>query len=205
MTSEVSPVGVLPDFDGDEVALGPPPPATPSLVGGPPLGDPESVARTICLRLLDRRARTRSELADALRRKGVPDDAATAVLDRFTAVGLIDDDALAATYALAQHRERGLSGRAVAAKLRRRGVDEQTVASAVEPIDRDSEYAAAEALARKKLRSLGGLEPLAQARRLVGLLGRRGYSPGLAHDAVRAVLTDAAESLDGSDGSAWVT
>jgi regulatory protein len=207
MTSEVPP--------DDEVALGSPPlatppPATPSLAGGPPStsagvppsGDPESVARTICLRLLDCRARTRAELAEALRKKGVPDDAATAILDRFTDVGLIDDDALAATYALAQHRERGLARRAVAVKLRRRGVDEQTVASALGQIDRDSEYAAAEALARKKLRSLGGLEPIAQARRLVGLLGRRGYSPGLAHEVVRAVLAEGAESLD---GSAWVT
>ncbi|MGH8960620.1 MAG: regulatory protein RecX [Jatrophihabitantaceae bacterium] len=181
MTSEIPPE--------DEVALGPP-------------GDPESVARTICLRLLDRRARTRAELADALRKKGVPDDAAVPVLERFTEVGLIDDGALAATYALAQHRERGLAGRAVAARLRRRGVDEQTVAAAVEPIDRDSEYAAAEALARKKLRSLDGLEPLVQARRLVGLLGRRGYTPGLAHEVVRAVLADVAETVD---GSTWVT
>lgn len=190
MTSEAPPE--------DEAALGPP-------------GNPESVARTICLRLLDRRARTRAELAEALRKKGVSDGASAAVLDRFAEVGLIDDDALAATYAIAQHRERGLAARAVAAKLRRRGVDEQTVAAAVEPIDRDSESAAAEALARSKLRALGALEPIVQARRLVGLLGRRGYSPGLAHEVVRAVLADAAESAKSTesgesiDGSAWVT
>lgn len=174
----------------------------PSSVGGPSSGDPRAQARTICLRLLDQRARTRSELADALRKKDVPDDAAAAVLDRFTEVGLIDDEALAAAYALAQHRDRGLAGRAVAAKLRRRGVDEQAVAAAVEPIDRDSEYAAAEALARKRLRSLGGLDPLVQARRLVGLLGRRGYAPGLAHEVVRAVVAEIDES---ADSSAWVT
>src|SRR5690242_9098299 len=109
---------------GDEAALGPPSPATPSLAGGPPLGDPESVARTICLRLLDRRARSRAELATALRKRGVPDDAATAVLDRFAVVGLIDDAALADTLAAAQHRGRGLAGRAVAVKLRQRGIAE---------------------------------------------------------------------------------
>src|SRR6266498_4918200 len=36
-------------------------------------GDPESVARAICLRLLTQRARSRAELAEALRRRGVPD------------------------------------------------------------------------------------------------------------------------------------
>jgi regulatory protein len=168
----------------DEAALGPP-------------GDPESVARTICLRLLDRRARSRAELATALRKRGVPDDAAGAVLDRFAEVGLIDDAALAGTLAAAQHRERGLAGRAVAVKLRQRGIAEPQVRAAIESIDRDSEYAAAQALVAKKLRSLGGLEPQVQARRLVGLLGRRGYAPGLAHEVVRAALAEA-EFLGGA-------
>src|SRR5262249_23857501 len=69
-------------------------------------GDPESVARAICLRLLAQRARTRAELAQALRRRGVPDGAAGSVLDRFAEVGLIDDAALAQNAALT-HRERG--------------------------------------------------------------------------------------------------
>lgn len=167
----------------DEAVLGPP-------------GDPESVARMICLRLLDRRARSRAELATALHKRGIPDDAASAVLDRFAEVGLIDDAALAGTLAAAQHRERGLAGRAVAVKLRQRGIAEPQVRAAIESIDRDSEYAAAQALVAKKLRSLGGLEPQVQARRLVGLLGRRGYALGLAHEVVRAALADA-ELIDG--------
>jgi regulatory protein len=180
----------------DEQALGPP-------------GDPETVARTICLRLLDQRARTRAELADALRRKGVPDEPAAAVLDRFAEVGLIDDEALAGTFALAQHRERGLARRAVAVKLRRRGLDEQVVAAALDPIDRDSEYAAARTLVAKKLRSLSGLDPQAQARRLVGLLGRRGYPAGLAHEVVRealaGVLADTSTLDDAYDAAADLT
>jgi regulatory protein len=183
----VSPDAIPPE---DEAVLGPP-------------GDPESVARTICLRLLDRRARSRAELATALRKRGVPDDAAVTVLDRFAEVGLIDDAALADTLAAAQHRERGLAGRAVAVKLRQRGIAEPQVRAAVESIDRDSEQAAAQALVAKKLRSLAGLEPQVQARRLVGLLGRRGYALGLAHDVVRAALahTELEDAeLDGAAG-----
>jgi regulatory protein len=160
-------------------------------------GDPESVARVICLRQLDRRARTRAELAETLRKRGVPDGVAGKVLDRFTEVGLIDDAALAETAASALHRERGLAGRAVAAKLRQRGVDEQTVAAAIEPIDRDSEYAAARALVGKKLRSLDGLEPAVRVRRLVGLLARRGYPPGLSYEVAReAAAPDAFDADD---------
>ncbi len=162
---------------------------------GPP-GDPDEVARIVCLRMLDRRARTRAELGTALRKRGVPDDAAARVLDRFAELGLIDDVALADGYALAQHRERGLAGRAVAAKLRQRGIADETVRGAVARIDRDSEVAAARRLAERRLRALAGLDPGVQARRLVGLLARKGYPAGLAHETVRAVLAAADDGAD---------
>jgi regulatory protein len=154
---------------------------------GPP-GDPEEVARIVCLRMLDRRAYTRAELAGALRKRGVPSEAAERVLDRFGALHLIDDAALAEGYALAQHRERGLAGRAVAQKLRLRGVGEDDVRDAVGQIDHESERAAAQSLVQRRLRSLRGLPEPVQARRLVGLLARKGYSAGLAHDVVREAL-----------------
>jgi len=154
-------------------------------------GDPESVARAICLKALTQRAHSRAELAGTLKRRGVPDGAARTVLDRFTEVGLIDDDALASTFAMAAHRERGLSGRAVATKLRHRGIDERAVQAAVGQIDPESERAAAQALVQRRLRSLHGVNPQAKARRLVSLLARRGYPPGLAFEVVREAVVEA--------------
>jgi regulatory protein len=153
-----------------------------------PPGDPESAARIICLRLLDQRARTRAELAQALRKRGIPDDAARTVLDRYAEVGLIDDAALADRMAAAQHQERGLAGRAVAVRLRQRGLDEDLVRTAVGQIDRDSERQMARALVIRRQRSLGALDPAVQARRLVALLARKGYPAGLAYEVVREVL-----------------
>jgi regulatory protein len=161
--------------------------------------DPEAVARAICLRLLTQRARSRSELAGALRRRGVSDDAATAVLDRFRDVGLIDDAALATTMAGAAHRERGLAGRAVAARLRRRGIDEDDVRSAVATIDGESEREQALRLVRKRLPATAALEPTVRARRLVGLLARKGYSAGLAYQVVRTVLAEAGAEVESLD------
>ena len=154
------------------------------------MSDPESVARIIVLRALDRSARTRAELATTLAKRGVPDDAAQKVLDRFTDVGLINDAALADGYALAQHRERGLAGRAVAQKLRKRGVPDDALRAAVDQIDGDSEAETARLLVGKKLKSMGHLDSQAQARRLVGMLARKGYSPGLAYRVVRSELAD---------------
>jgi regulatory protein len=139
-------------------------------------------------------------LSALLARRGVPDDAATSVLDRFAEIGLIDDVALADSFAASAHHERGLSRRAVATKLRQRGIDEPVVQAAVDQIDADSELAAAHALALHRLRALGGLEPAVQARRIVGLLARRGYSPGLAYRVVKDVIADA-EALQTHDMS----
>ena len=151
-------------------------------------GDPESVARAICLRLLAQRAHTRVELSDALRRRGVPADAAEVVLARFSEVGLIDDASLAQNLALAQHRGRGLAARAVAVKLRQRGLPESAVEAALGLIDPDSEREAANRVVARKLPALQALPPQTQARRLIGLLARRGYSPALAADVVREAL-----------------
>ena len=153
-------------------------------------GDPEAVARAICLRLLTQRARSRAELADALATRDVPVEAARAVLDRFTEVGLIDDAALAQSLAGSAHRDRGLARRGVTAKLRQRGLADDVVADAVSDIDAESERSRARELVARRRRAMGGLPDEVQARRLVGLLARKGYPSGLAYQVVREVLAD---------------
>jgi regulatory protein len=160
-------------------------------------GDPDAVARAICLRLLTMRARSRTELADALAARDVPDDAAARVLDRFAEVGLIDDAALAASLAGAQHRERGLARRAVAVKLRQRGLADE-IDEALSGIDADSERSRARELVDRRRRALAGLAPDVQARRLVSLLARKGYPAGLAYAVVREALAGAS-SWDDDD------
>ena len=150
----------------------------------------EAAARIICLRLLDQRARTRAELAIALAGKGIPDYAATAVLDRFAEVGLIDDAALALQFATARHRERRLAPRAISAALKRRGVEDETIAEAISVIDADSERRAARELVEAKLRRLDGFDPDVATRRLTALLARRGYSSSIVYATVREAIRD---------------
>src|SRR4051794_16569978 len=157
---------------------------------------PENVARQIALRLLDSQPRTRAELAQAMARRGVPSDAATAVLDRFTEVGLIDDEAFAAAWGTSRHNGRGLGRRAVAAELRRRGVQDETVAQAVAEISADDERIAATALVERRLRAMTGLPRETQLRRLVGMLARKGFSHGLARSVVLDALGEQASSAD---------
>jgi regulatory protein len=156
------------------------------------------VARTIVLNKLTARARSRQELADSLAERGVPDDVATKVLDRFGEVGLVDDAAFAHAWVQSRQASRGLSRRALGLELQRKGVDSETVAESLESIDDETEYDAARALVEKKLRSSRTTDPQARWRQLVGLLARRGYSPGLSMRVVGDVLKTDSESLDPS-------
>jgi regulatory protein len=160
--------------------------------------DPEARAREICLRLLAAAPRTRAQLADALRRKDVGDDVAERVLGRFTDVGLIDDKAFAQAWVRSRHAGRGLARRALAAELRRRGVDSETVGEAVEELDPDEEARTARALVDRKLRTTRDVDPVKRTRRLVGMLARKGYPPGTAYRVVREALE--AEGADVPDG-----
>ena len=159
--------------------------------------DPQNVARILVLRRLDTAPRTRVELERFLAQRGIPEDVATAVLDRFTEVGLIDDMAYARGWVSSRHGTRGLGKRAVAQELRRKGVSDDVIAEALEPIDAEQERARALDLARSRYPQVMGLPYATQVRRLMGALTRRGYDVGMAGAVVREVI---AESEGDSDG-----
>ncbi|WP_343941989.1 regulatory protein RecX, partial [Pseudonocardia zijingensis] len=164
-----------------------------------PDADPVAVAREVCLRLLTDRARTRKELAQALRRKGVPDDAAHTVLERFDEVGLIDDAAFAGQWVRSRHNHRGLARRAIAMELRRKGVSDEDAGEALAEVDAESEERRARELVDRKLRTLavGTAEQRAAAgRRLVGMLARKGYGAGTAYRVVKEALAERGAEID---------
>jgi regulatory protein len=161
--------------------------------------DPEQVARTILLRRLTAAPRTRAELAGDLARRGVPDDTAERVLDRFEEVGLVDDGQYAQMWVRSRHVGRGLGRRALAAELHRKGVDPYTAGRALAEVSDDDERARAVELVRRRLASVARLDRTAAARRLIGMLARRGYSHGLAAAVVAEALRDRAELDDDAE------
>ncbi|MEE6263027.1 regulatory protein RecX [Plantactinospora sonchi] len=162
-------------------------------------------AREICLRQLAVRPRTRAELATALARKGISAEVADQVLDRYDEVGIIDDAAFARAWVSSRHQGRGLARRALANELRQRGVDAETATEALGELDETTEAETARALVDRKLRSVTGT-PDAVFRRLVGMLARKGYPPGVAVRAVKDALAErdaeAAEFADQIDADA---
>jgi regulatory protein len=132
-----------------------------------------------------------------MRRKGVADDVAEGVLGRYTEVGLIDDAAFAQAWVTSRHNGRGLGRRALATELARRGVESETVASAVASVSSADEEIAARALAARRIRTMTGLPAQTQIRRLVGMLARKGFSYGLAVSVAREAVGGGPEDAGG--------
>lgn len=164
--------------------------------GEPRTGDPAERARAICLRLLTGTPRTRRQLADALRKREIPDDVAEEVLSRFEEVGLINDEAFAGAWVESRHHGRGLARRALAQELRTKGVDSSVIEEAVGQLDSDQEEATARELVARKLRSTRGLDRDKRLRRLAGMLARKGYPEGMALRVVRQALEEEGEDTD---------
>ncbi|SED86870.1 regulatory protein [Streptomyces sp. 2231.1] len=159
-------------------------------------GDPAERARAICLRLLTGTPRTRKQLADALRKREIPDEVADEVLSRFEEVGLIDDGAFADAWVESRHHGRGLARRALARELRTKGVDSALIDEAVSQLDSEQEESTARELVARKLSATRGLDRDKRLRRLAGMLARKGYPEGMALRVVRQALEEEGEDTD---------
>lgn len=156
--------------------------------------DPVAAAREIALRRLSVRARSRKELAQDLKSRDVPADAAATVLDRFAEVGLIDDAAFAQEWVEGRGRRSG-AGR-LRQELRQKGVAEEHIAEAIGARDEGADLTNARELATRKAASMRGLDRVVRQRRLTAFLGRRGFSSAVIRRVVGEALDPQAPGDD---------
>ena len=154
----------------------------------PTTTDPAERARALALAILDRAPRSSEDLRQRLIAKDVAPETADALIERYKDVGLLDDTALAALIARTRHAERGLAPRAIAMELRRKGFSAGDIEAALEPLTADTQVETARQLAEARWRRTAGLENEARVRRVVGHLGRKGYSPSLAFALVQDLM-----------------
>ena len=142
-------------------------------------------ARNVSLHALSQRAVSRQELENRLESRGLDEDLISEELDALSGSGLIDDRALARDLVDRYFRRGSLGRRAVASKLRARGIPEDLIREALGSIDADSEENALRDLAERKARSLLGESREAQTRKLGSYLLRKGFEPDRVFDVVR--------------------
>ncbi|HEV7994473.1 MAG TPA: regulatory protein RecX [Gemmatimonadaceae bacterium] len=175
-------------------------------VGRPVSGLEERIAREAArLKVYDRalnvlafRARSSGELARSLVRKGEEKEHVDWAISRLQQNGLLDDAAFAQSFTRAKVLGAKQSRRRVQQDLSRKGVSRSVSDAAIEAVFEEEgvdQREIVEEAARKKLRSLRGLEPPVRRRRLYAFLARRGYDA----DDIRSAMDAVGAALSGGE------
>ena len=166
--------------------------------------DPYGTARNIVLRQLTNAPKSRRQLAVKLAEKEIPQDVATAVLDRFEEVQLVDDAEFARMWVASRSQTKSLARGALRRELADKGITGDLAEDALDQVSDEDELEAARNLARRKLQSSVDLTDRAardkQARRLVSMLARKGYSPSVGYQVVNEIIGDV---LDQQPEDTW--
>ncbi|AKK11299.1 regulatory protein RecX [Corynebacterium uterequi] len=165
----------------------------------------KAAVRSRALGLLNHRRRSRAELRQRLIDAEFPEALVTEVIDDLERVGLIDDADFAAEWVRQRRSRRGKSTRVLEQELRAKGVDASVRAEALANVSDADEAATAEALARKKARTITSVpgdyaERQRALRRIVGVLARRGFGEGLSLRIAQQALDDRLAELADSTG-----
>jgi regulatory protein len=173
-------------------------PATEALRSRLESTDANHRAYASALLLLSYRPRAEGELRQRLRRKGLPEAAIDDALVRLRRTGLVDDEQFSRAWV--ENRGSGASARGMsllAAELRAKGIDSETITEALAGTD-ESELALA--AARPRAARLAGLEYGDFRRRLAGFLQRRGFGYDATAAAVRQLWRELGQENDRDDG-----
>ncbi|MEW6034355.1 MAG: RecX family transcriptional regulator [Chloroflexota bacterium] len=138
-------------------------------------------AHQAAVRYLGYRPRSEKEVRDRLRRGRFASTAIAEVMARLKGLGLVDDAAFARFWKEGRESSRPRGRRLLKQELRRKGVEGEVIAEAVQDVDEEE---GAYRAASKKARTLHGLDERAFFRRLSQFLQRRGYG----YDLVRRTV-----------------
>jgi regulatory protein len=140
------------------------------------------------LNFLSYRPRSRREIRDYFRRKGMDTDVVSAVEERLERLGLVDDLAFARFWVENRQAFRPRGTRALKVELRQKGVEGEIIDEALSGIE-DEEPAAYDA-AMRKMRSYRALDDRDFFTRMVGFLQRRGFAYGVSSAVARRLLAE---------------
>jgi regulatory protein len=139
--------------------------------------------------------RSRRQLLTKLLERGVSEQVAAEILDRYEEVQLIDDAEFARMWVRSRAQTRSLARSAIKRELADKGITGDLAEDALSQRTDEDERAAAVDLVQRKLRPLADPGDRAahdkQVRRLVSMLARKGYAPSLAFSIVKDVLDQA--------------
>lgn len=154
------------------------------------LRDSETSARQYALKLIRYRGRSEKELTDRLIQKGFSNSNIVVTIDRLKDSGLVDDSSLAASLDEIAKNVKLLGNRGTIYFLKKRGISDGIISQIRS--DEDDEVKRAKKFVSKKSRTLSAYTPVERAKKIRGMLLRRGYS----HDTVREIVKALREGED---------
>ncbi len=137
------------------------------------LEDQQEMAYQKALNLLSYRLQSKTEMAQKLSRNNIPEEVIEKTIERLQLNGLMNDDQFAKSWVENRTEMRPRGRRALAYELRRRGIDTETIDSALAEID--EEELAYQAAARRAPR-IQNLEWNEFRLKLTRFLNQRGFS-----------------------------
>ncbi len=141
------------------------------------------------MRLLRYRPRSLAEVKRRLLSLGFAHEEIDKVVATAQAAGLLDDDAFARVWVQDRLLHHPLSRRAVRQELVDKGIDKQTIDTAVDKLyPAEEEKKIALELAQTRMAQYATLDRHRAIQRTISFLGRRGFSFSLANSVVRNVV-----------------
>jgi regulatory protein len=143
------------------------------------------------LNFLSYRPRSRREIEDYLRRKGIDQLAAPAVVARLERMGLVDDREFARFWVENRQTFRPRGVRALRFEMRQKGLDNEVIDTALEDIE--DEEPIAYSVGQKKQQSYRSLQGREFLTRMTQFLQRRGFPYGVSSSVARRLLNEREE------------
>lgn len=148
-------------------------------------------ARSAALALLTRRAYTRKELEEKLRKKSFAAETIKEVIAEFLQKRYLDDYAYALRLAESSLKRKGWSERRTDWALKAKGIAAEERQRALETVyGQVDEVAVAKEAVRKKYKSSSSRDPQKVKRQMAGYLTRRGFSTEVIVRALRDLFSD---------------
>lgn len=133
---------------------------------------------------LGSRDRSCHEVLEHLRKRGFAHESSAGAVERLKEMGYLDDVRFAQAFCSVKREVDGWGDERIRMRLAELGVPRDSVDSALSDSHSDSELERALRLLERRLS--GPVDDEGGRRRAMGILVRRGYSPELAADAIRA-------------------
>jgi regulatory protein len=153
-------------------------------------------AGDLALKYLGYRSRTKKQLYDYLKRKGFEDPVVDKTIEKMQEYGFLNDEEFALRWVESRKTGRPAGRRKIAYELKAKGIDEETLESALNTLTEEEEQEQALKLAEKASLRYKHLPSRERMARISQTLMRRGFGWDIVERALRQLPDDEPEPMD---------